>query len=78
MIEDDLFRIQNEQLDEEVLKLRFIATNINKVTNLLRLTVAEANVNYLSEPDRRAQSILRGQDITSALNAVVHELQTNQ
>lgn len=84
MKENELFEIQNGQLNVEIAKIQWIANNPDKLIRALRAKIAEENLAYLNDVTsafRRRKfkipvsHIFRGQDISTWLtNHVQHEL----
>ena len=72
MNEEEIFNIQQEQLNLEINKIKWIANNQDELIRRLRLQISEQKVKYFNEqsnPDR----IFRGQKITSWINDYIRK-----
>lgn len=75
MNEDNLFQIQNEQVAEEIEKIKWIANNPDKLIHALRAKVAESNGEYFAEDAPPVSWIFRGTSISTWLtNHVAYEI----
>ena len=72
MNEEEIFNIQQEQLNLEIKKIKWIANNQDELIRRLRLQIRKQNIKYFSEqsnPDR----IFRGQDIKSWIDNYIRK-----
>tara|TARA_Y100000004_G_scaffold14963_1_gene15776 strand:- start:201 stop:428 length:228 start_codon:yes stop_codon:yes gene_type:complete len=60
MNEENLFKIQTEQLNEEIQKIKWIAKNSIQLIRALRKEVNGRNVDYFNDENATVDSIFRG------------------
>jgi len=75
MKEDELFQIQNDQVNEQIENIKWIANNSDKLIRALRAKVSLSNGEYFAEDDAPVSWIFRGQDIATWMtNYVAYEI----
>ena len=75
MNEENLFNIQNEQVLNEIERIKWIANNKDQLIRSLRKVVANCNAEYFGDENLDVSTIFRGGDITTWLrNEVQGEL----
>ena len=65
MNEENLFKIQNEQLNEEIEKIKWIVKNSDHLIRAVRKEVTERNAEYFNDENARVDSIFRGQSFST-------------
>ena len=71
MNEENLFKIQTEQLNEEIQKIKWIAKNSNQLIRALRKEVNGRNVDYFNDENATVDSIFRGVSISTFIDNYV-------
>ena len=62
MNEENLFKIQTEQLIQEIEKIKWILCHSDDLIRALRKEVNERNVDYVNDENATVESIFRGGD----------------
>ena len=71
MNEENLFNIQNEQLNKEIQKIKWIAKNSDQLIRALRKEVTERNAEYFNDENASVDSIFRGGDFDNFVDNYV-------
>jgi len=71
MNEENLFNIQNEQVLNEIERIKWIANNKDQLIRALRKVVANCNSEYFDDENLDVSTIFRGGDITTWLRNYV-------
>ena len=75
MNEEELFKIQHEQVLEEIERINWIANNKDQLIRALRKVVANCNSEYFDNENLDVSTIFRGGDIEHWLrNYVLREI----
>jgi|TARA_R100000479_G_scaffold170029_2_gene112315 hypothetical protein len=75
MTEEELFKIQHEQVTTEIEKIKWIADNKDELIRALRKVVANSNSEYFDNENQDVNTIFRGGDINRWLtNYLLREI----